>query len=183
MTSPFLYLPVCCRFTAWPCGSLPSSKSRSEQLYPSIKLLSRAAIGSAAVRGSARKRSSSTISPRQGVFEVCLSSVGTLWMQRCHSLLQQVKNVCHAMLLRVWWECALFLSSHKRSAVKTQEKVESASVTKSTSAKVSVPECESESELSESEEEKRPGFSKHHQRRQKSRFTRSNCAKQRKKGQ
>lgn len=32
------------------------------------------------------------------------------------------------------------LSSHKRAAVKTQEKVESVSVTKSTSAKVSVPE-------------------------------------------
>ncbi|XP_026224238.1 bromodomain and WD repeat-containing protein 3 isoform X2 [Anabas testudineus] len=101
-------------------------------------------------------------------------------------------------------------TSHKRAAVKTQEKVESVSVTKSTSAKVSVPErarrsgssssghssseeesgskaasstpeSESESELSESEVEKRPGSSRHHQRRQKTRVTRSNCAKQRKK--
>ncbi|XP_033487229.2 bromodomain and WD repeat-containing protein 3 isoform X1 [Epinephelus lanceolatus] len=101
-------------------------------------------------------------------------------------------------------------SSHKRAAVKTQEKVESTSVTKSTSAKVSVPErarrsrssssghsssdddsgskaasstpeSDSESELSESEEEKRPGSSRHAQLRQKARVTRSNCAKQRKK--
>ncbi|KAG7223050.1 hypothetical protein INR49_015939, partial [Caranx melampygus] len=101
-------------------------------------------------------------------------------------------------------------ASQKRAAVKTQEKVESTSVTKSTSAKVSVPErarrsrssssghssseddsgskaasstpdSDSESEPSESEEEKRPGSSRHHQRRQKARVTRSNCAKQRKK--
>ncbi|KAM9359280.1 bromodomain and WD repeat-containing protein 3 [Symphorus nematophorus] len=99
-------------------------------------------------------------------------------------------------------------TSQKRAAVKTQEKVEPTSVTKSTSAKVSVPERvrrsrssssghssseddsgskaasstpESESELSESEEEKRPGSSRHHQLRQKARVTRSNCAKQRKK--
>ncbi|XP_069003747.1 bromodomain and WD repeat-containing protein 3 [Embiotoca jacksoni] len=101
-------------------------------------------------------------------------------------------------------------SSHKRAAVKTQEKVESASVTKSTSAKVSVPErarrsrssssghsssedesgskgasstpeSDSESELSESEEEKRPGSSRHHQHRQKARVTRSNRAKKRRK--
>ncbi|KAK2847016.1 hypothetical protein Q5P01_010015 [Channa striata] len=100
-------------------------------------------------------------------------------------------------------------TSHKRAAVKTQEKVEPLSVTKSTSAKVSVPErtrrsrsssghssseddsvskaasstpeSDSESEPSESEEEKRPGSSRHHQRRQKARVTRSNCAKQRKK--
>ncbi|XP_073339421.1 bromodomain and WD repeat-containing protein 3 isoform X2 [Pagrus major] len=99
-------------------------------------------------------------------------------------------------------------SSQKRAAVKTQEKVESTSVTKSTSAKVSVPErarrsrssssghssseddskaasstpeSESESELSESEEEKRPGSSRHHQLRQKARVTRSKRAKQRKK--
>ncbi|XP_056229345.1 bromodomain and WD repeat-containing protein 3 [Seriola aureovittata] len=98
-------------------------------------------------------------------------------------------------------------TSQKRAAVKTQEKVESTSVTKSTSAKVSVPERarrsrssssghssseddsgskaasstpESDSE-SESEEEKRPGSSRHHQRRHKARVTRSNCAKQRKK--
>ncbi|XP_034403808.1 bromodomain and WD repeat-containing protein 3 isoform X2 [Cyclopterus lumpus] len=101
-------------------------------------------------------------------------------------------------------------SSQKKAAVKTQEKVESTSVTKSTSAKVSVPErarrsrrsslghsssdddsgskaasstpeSDSESELSESEEEKRPGLSRHHQLRQKARVTRSNRAKQRKK--
>ncbi|XP_051253294.1 bromodomain and WD repeat-containing protein 3 isoform X2 [Dicentrarchus labrax] len=99
-------------------------------------------------------------------------------------------------------------TSHKRAAVKTQEKVEPTSVTKSTSAKVSVPErarrsqssssghssseddskaasstpeSDSESELSESEEEKRPGSSRHHQLRQKARVTRSKCAKQRKK--
>ncbi|XP_034722866.1 bromodomain and WD repeat-containing protein 3 isoform X1 [Etheostoma cragini] len=100
-------------------------------------------------------------------------------------------------------------SSQKRAAVKTQGKVESTSVTKSTSAKVSVPErarrsrssssghsssdddsgskaasstpeSDSESELSESEEEKRPGSSRH-QLRQKARVTRSNRAKQRKK--
>ncbi|KAA8593892.1 hypothetical protein FQN60_004726 [Etheostoma spectabile] len=100
-------------------------------------------------------------------------------------------------------------SSQKRAAVKTQGKMESTSVTKSTSAKVSVPErtrrsrssssghsssdddsgskaasstpeSDSESELSESEEEKRPGSSRH-QLRQKARVTRSNRAKQRKK--
>ncbi|XP_026176121.1 bromodomain and WD repeat-containing protein 3 isoform X2 [Mastacembelus armatus] len=99
-------------------------------------------------------------------------------------------------------------TSHKRPAVKTQEKVESVSVTKSTSAKVSVPErarsrrssssghssteddfkaasstpeSESESEPSESEEEKHPGSSRHHQLKQKVRVTRRSCAKQRKK--
>nr|XP_046246221.1 bromodomain and WD repeat-containing protein 3 isoform X2 [Scatophagus argus] len=99
-------------------------------------------------------------------------------------------------------------ASQKRADVKTQEKVESTSVTKSTSAKVSVPErarrsrssssgqssseddskaasstpeSDSESELSESEEEKRPGSSRHHQLRQKARVTRRNCAKKRNK--
>ncbi|XP_053177335.1 bromodomain and WD repeat-containing protein 3 [Scomber japonicus] len=101
-------------------------------------------------------------------------------------------------------------TSQKRAAHKTQEKVESTSVTKSTSAKVSVPErtrrsrnsssghsssdddsgskaasstpeSDSESELSESEEEKRPGSSRQQQRRQKARVTRGNSAKQRKK--
>ncbi|XP_068564112.1 bromodomain and WD repeat-containing protein 3 isoform X2 [Cebidichthys violaceus] len=99
-------------------------------------------------------------------------------------------------------------SSQKKAAVKTQEKVESTSVTKSTSAKVSVPErarrsrrsssghsssdddskaasstpeSDSESELSESEVEKRPGSLRHHRLRQKARVTRSNRAKQRKK--
>ncbi|XP_067364956.1 bromodomain and WD repeat-containing protein 3 isoform X2 [Channa argus] len=127
------------------------------------------------------------------------------------------------------------MTSHKRAAVKTQEKVEPLSVTKSTSAKVSVPErtrgrrssssghssseddsvskaasstpvnnrdfpsthhgislrsdglkmskpqfFKSDSET-ESEEEKHPGSSRHHQHRQKARVTRSNCAKQRKK--
>ncbi len=46
-----------------------------------------------------------------------------------------------------------------------------------------IPESDSESELSESEEEKRPGSSRHHQLRQKARVTRRNCAKQRKKGE
>ncbi|KAK1899526.1 Bromodomain and WD repeat-containing protein 1, partial [Dissostichus eleginoides] len=94
-------------------------------------------------------------------------------------------------------------SSQKRAAAKTQLKVESASVTKSTSAKVGVPdrarrsrkssssddskgasstpESDSESEPSESEEEKRPGSSRHHRLRHKARVTRSNRAKQRKK--
>ncbi|XP_023155295.2 bromodomain and WD repeat-containing protein 3 isoform X1 [Amphiprion ocellaris] len=99
-------------------------------------------------------------------------------------------------------------TSQKRAALKTQEKVESTSVTKSTSAKVSVPERagrsrssssghsssdddsgskgasstpESESEMSVSEEEKRPGSSRHHQRRHKARVTRSHRAKPRKK--
>ncbi|XP_030007985.1 bromodomain and WD repeat-containing protein 1 isoform X2 [Sphaeramia orbicularis] len=100
-------------------------------------------------------------------------------------------------------------ASQKRPAVKTQEKVETTSVTKSTSAKVSVPErarrsrgsssghssseddsgskaasstseSDSESELSESEEDKRRGSSRQHQRRQKTRVTRSKRAKQRK---
>ncbi|XP_076001297.1 bromodomain and WD repeat-containing protein 3 [Genypterus blacodes] len=86
-------------------------------------------------------------------------------------------------------------ASQRRAAVKTQEKVESMSVTKSTSAKVSVPErvrrirhhssghssseeesgskvasstadSDSESELSESEEEKAPGSSRHHRHRE-----------------
>ncbi|XP_029026546.1 bromodomain and WD repeat-containing protein 3 isoform X2 [Betta splendens] len=89
-------------------------------------------------------------------------------------------------------------TSHKRAALKTQENVESVSVTKSTSAKVSVPErvrrnrssssghsssdndsgskaasstpeSDSESEISESEEEHRPGSSRHNQHRQKAR--------------
>ncbi|XP_030599771.1 bromodomain and WD repeat-containing protein 3 [Archocentrus centrarchus] len=93
--------------------------------------------------------------------------------------------------------------SQKKAAVKTQEKVESVSLTKTTSAKVSAPErprrsrssssghssseddsgskgasstseSDSESEVSDSEEE-------NHQRRQKARVTRSNLAKQRKK--
>ncbi|XP_041851366.1 bromodomain and WD repeat-containing protein 3 [Melanotaenia boesemani] len=98
-------------------------------------------------------------------------------------------------------------TSQKRAAVKTQEKPVSTSVTKSTSAKVSVPErarrsrgsssghsssedefgskeasstpdSESESELSESdEEEKSPSSSRHHKRRQKARVTRSNRSK------
>ncbi|XP_017275528.1 bromodomain and WD repeat-containing protein 3 isoform X2 [Kryptolebias marmoratus] len=102
-------------------------------------------------------------------------------------------------------------TSQKRAGVKTQEKLESISVTKSTSAKVSVPErarrsrgsssgrsssedesgskaasstpeTESESELSDSDEEnKRPGSSKPHQSRQKARVTRSNRSKQKKK--
>ncbi|XP_031608481.1 bromodomain and WD repeat-containing protein 3 [Oreochromis aureus] len=94
-------------------------------------------------------------------------------------------------------------TSQKKAAVKTQEKVESVSVTKTTSAKVSVPErarrsrssssghssseddsgskgasstseSDSESEVSDSEEE-------NHQPRHKARVTRSNHAKQRKK--
>ncbi|KAM9853761.1 bromodomain and WD repeat-containing protein 3 [Aulostomus maculatus] len=91
-------------------------------------------------------------------------------------------------------------TSQKRASLKTQEKVESTSVTKSTSAKVSVPErtrsrrsssseddsgskvSVSESELSESEEEEqRPGSSRHHQGKPKSRVKRGNCAKPRKK--
>ncbi|XP_062241263.1 bromodomain and WD repeat-containing protein 3 isoform X1 [Platichthys flesus] len=98
-------------------------------------------------------------------------------------------------------------TSQKKGAVKTQVKVEMTSVTKSTSAKVSVSERarrsrrrssghssseddsgskaasstpESDSELSEPEE-KHPDSSRHHQRRHKGRVTRSNCAKQRKK--
>ncbi|XP_029963961.1 bromodomain and WD repeat-containing protein 3 [Salarias fasciatus] len=87
-------------------------------------------------------------------------------------------------------------TSHKRAAVKTQEKVESASATKSTSAKVSVPErarrsrnsssghssseddsgskgasstpeSDSESELSVSEEEKPSGSSRHRKHKRK----------------
>ncbi|XP_037631117.1 bromodomain and WD repeat-containing protein 3 [Sebastes umbrosus] len=101
-------------------------------------------------------------------------------------------------------------TSQKRPAQKTQEKVEPTSMTKSTSAKVSVPErprrsrrrgsghnssdddsgskaasstpeSDSESELSESEEEKRPGSSRRHKLRQKARVTRNNRAKRRKK--
>ncbi|XP_069390311.1 bromodomain and WD repeat-containing protein 3 isoform X3 [Paralichthys olivaceus] len=100
-------------------------------------------------------------------------------------------------------------TSQKKGAVKTQVKVEMTSVTKSTSAKVSVserarrsrssssghssseddsgskaasstPESDSESELSGSQK-KHPDSSRHHQRRHKARVTRSNCAKQRKK--
>ncbi|XP_077421663.1 bromodomain and WD repeat-containing protein 3 isoform X2 [Vanacampus margaritifer] len=87
-------------------------------------------------------------------------------------------------------------TSQKRDSVKTQEKVESVSGTKSTSAKTLVPErarrtqrsstghisseddsaskgasstAESDSELSESEEETRPGSSKHHPGKQNAR--------------
>ncbi|KAM9318229.1 bromodomain and WD repeat-containing protein 3 [Pholidichthys leucotaenia] len=100
-------------------------------------------------------------------------------------------------------------TSQKKAAVKTQEKVESA--TKTTSAKVSVPErvrrsqsssssghsssednsgskgassseeSDSESEPSESEEDQRPGSTKHHHLRHKTRLTRSHQAQQRKK--
>lgn len=91
-------------------------------------------------------------------------------------------------------------SNQKRGAVKTQEKVET-SVTKSTSAKVSVPErarrsrsssseddskaassspgSESESEASESEDDKRQSSSR--QQGKKARVTRNNNSKQRRK--
>nr|XP_043888141.1 bromodomain and WD repeat-containing protein 3 isoform X2 [Solea senegalensis] len=99
-------------------------------------------------------------------------------------------------------------TSQKKAAVKSQEKVEISSLTKSTSAKVSAPErarrsrssssghssseddskaasstpeSDSESEASESEEEKHSGSSRQHHRRQKARVTRSNCAKQKRK--
>ncbi|XP_047247287.1 bromodomain and WD repeat-containing protein 3 isoform X1 [Girardinichthys multiradiatus] len=102
-------------------------------------------------------------------------------------------------------------TSQKRSTVKTQEKLESMSVTKSTSAKVSVPERarrsrgrssgrssseddsgskaasstpESESEIEQSdsdEEETRPASSKRHQIRHKARVTRSKTSKKKKK--
>ncbi|XP_074535944.1 PH-interacting protein isoform X2 [Halichoeres trimaculatus] len=90
-------------------------------------------------------------------------------------------------------------TSQKRAALKTQEKVESMSVTKSTSAKASFPdrvkrnrcsssghsssddskgasstqESECESELSRSEGEKHAGRSRQHHLRQKARVTRS----------
>ncbi|XP_034556699.1 bromodomain and WD repeat-containing protein 3 isoform X2 [Notolabrus celidotus] len=101
---------------------------------------------------------------------------------------------------------AFTTTSQKRAALKTQEKVESMSVTKSTSAKALVPdrvkrsrrsssghsssddskgasstqESECESELSRSEGEKHPGRSRHHHLRQKARVTRSNRAMKRK---
>ncbi|KAM4742969.1 bromodomain and WD repeat-containing protein 3 [Anableps anableps] len=101
-------------------------------------------------------------------------------------------------------------TSQKKSAVKTQEKLESVSVTKSTSAKVSVPErarrsrgrssgrgsseddsgskaasstqeSESENEQSDSDdEETRPASSKRHQSRHKARVTRSKTSKKKK---
>uniref|UniRef100_A0A087YEB4 Bromodomain and WD repeat domain containing 1 n=2 Tax=Poecilia formosa TaxID=48698 RepID=A0A087YEB4_POEFO len=104
-------------------------------------------------------------------------------------------------------------TSHKKSAVKTQEKSESMSITKSTSAKVSVPErarrsrgrssglssseddsgskaasstaeSESENEQSDSDdEETRPASSKRHQSRHKARVTRSKTSKKKKKNQ
>ncbi|XP_015807459.3 bromodomain and WD repeat-containing protein 3 isoform X1 [Nothobranchius furzeri] len=100
-------------------------------------------------------------------------------------------------------------SSHKKPAVKTQEKLESVFLTKSTSAKVSVPERarrsrssssghssseedssskaasstpESVSEPNDSDEETRPGSSKqHHKQRKTVRVTRSKHSKKRKK--
>ncbi|XP_054649152.1 bromodomain and WD repeat-containing protein 3 isoform X3 [Dunckerocampus dactyliophorus] len=95
-------------------------------------------------------------------------------------------------------------TSHKRDSVKTQEKVESVSVTKSTSTKAPLPErarrsrrssashsssednsaskeSESESEDSELSEETCPGSSRHHQGKQKARVTRGSSSKQRKK--
>uniref|UniRef100_A0A1A8I7N1 Bromodomain and WD repeat domain containing 1 n=1 Tax=Nothobranchius kuhntae TaxID=321403 RepID=A0A1A8I7N1_NOTKU len=100
-------------------------------------------------------------------------------------------------------------SSHKKAAVKTQEKLESVFLTKSTSAKVSVPERarrsrssssghssseeessskaasstpESVSEPNDSDEETRPGSSKHHHKQRKTvRVTRSKHSKKRKK--
>ncbi|CAB1348003.1 unnamed protein product [Coregonus sp. 'balchen'] len=97
-------------------------------------------------------------------------------------------------------------TNQKRAALKTQEKVEVASTTKSTSAKVSAPErtrrrshnsdssghssseassgsdseIESELSMSDSEEEKRPGSSRHHHSRETRgtrRVTRNNGAK------
>uniref|UniRef100_A0A674DL68 Bromodomain and WD repeat domain containing 1 n=1 Tax=Salmo trutta TaxID=8032 RepID=A0A674DL68_SALTR len=100
-----------------------------------------------------------------------------------------------------------FPFSQKRAALKTQEKVEAASTTKSTSAKVSAPErtrrrshssdssghssseassgsdSESELSMSDSEEEKRPGSSQHHHSRETRgtrRVTRNNGAKKKK---
>ncbi|XP_037124161.1 bromodomain and WD repeat-containing protein 3 isoform X2 [Syngnathus acus] len=99
-------------------------------------------------------------------------------------------------------------TSQKRDFVKTREKVESVSGTKSTSAKASVPErarrprrgstghsssedesaskgasstAESDSELSDSEEETLPGSSKHHQSKRKARVTRGSSSKHRNK--
>ncbi|XP_038141769.1 bromodomain and WD repeat-containing protein 3 isoform X1 [Cyprinodon tularosa] len=102
-------------------------------------------------------------------------------------------------------------ASHKKPTIKTQEKLESMSVTKSTSAKVSVPErtrrsrgrssgrcsseddsgskaassspeSESENEQSDSEdEETRPATSKCHQSRLNARVTRSKTSKKKRK--
>nr|XP_057935407.1 bromodomain and WD repeat-containing protein 3 [Doryrhamphus excisus] len=96
-------------------------------------------------------------------------------------------------------------TSHKGDSVKTQEKVESVSVTKSTSTKAPLPErarrsrrsstgghssseddsaskeSESESEDSDLSEETCPGSSKLHQGKQKARITRGSSSKQRKK--
>lgn len=61
------FFPPPCRFTAWPCGSLPSSRSRSEQSSQSTKLPSKAVTGFAAVRGFARKHSRISPTP-QGLY-------------------------------------------------------------------------------------------------------------------
>lgn len=63
------------RFTAWPYGSLPSLRSESEQSYQSTRPLSKAAIGSAAVRGFARRycNSRTTPTPQPGLSECCSS--------------------------------------------------------------------------------------------------------------
>lgn len=116
------------RFTAWPYGSLPSLRSESEQSYQSTKPLSKAAIGSAAVRGFARRYcSNSRTTPTPG-----LSAAARLR-----------RFTFHLHVIGLIWRVSFpffFSPSQKKAAVKTQEKVESVSVTKTTSAKVSVPE-------------------------------------------
>lgn len=116
------------RFTAWPYGSLPSLRSESEQSYQSTKPLSKAAIGSAAVRGFARRYcSNSRTTPTPG-----LSAAARLR-----------RFTFHLHVIGLIWRVSFppfFSPSQKKAAAKTQEKVESVSVTKTTSAKVSVPE-------------------------------------------
>lgn len=84
---------------------------------------------------------------------ICSKTEGTKIMlkwicrQRFKSLIKLLTLLAQYCFLILWIQTnaeqspeILLFSSQKRAAVKTQEKVESASVTKSTSAKVSVPE-------------------------------------------
>uniref|UniRef100_A0A7N6AJS1 Bromo domain-containing protein n=1 Tax=Anabas testudineus TaxID=64144 RepID=A0A7N6AJS1_ANATE len=97
-----------------------------------------------AVKSSDRLRRSQRFRHTLNALFGCNSVFLSIVVQTCKSNTKSYITVYDEMLAGDYFsvsnEKLYSLSSHKRAAVKTQEKVESVSVTKSTSAKVSVPE-------------------------------------------
>lgn len=102
------------RFTAWPYGSLPSLRSESEQSYQSTKPLSKAAIGSAAVRGFARRYcSNSRTTPTPGLsaaarlrrFTFHLHVIGLSWRVSFPLFSPPVKRRLQSKLRKKWSPC------------------------------------------------------------------------------